>query len=111
MVLVTNNWKTWLIGMAASLIIFAIVFFTVIQPSSDTANQAVKAGLQQSQQALNQAAQLSNTANQAASSGQSGAVSTAAQQTLTKAQKLTACLASAGTDLSKAQACQAKYAQ
>ena len=31
MVLVTGNWRIWLAGMAASLVIFAVVFFTVIQ--------------------------------------------------------------------------------
>jgi hypothetical protein len=55
MVLVTGNWKLWMVGMAASLAIFLVLFFTVIKPSSDTANQAVKSGLQQSQQVLNQA--------------------------------------------------------
>jgi hypothetical protein len=40
--------------MAASLAIFAVPAFTVIKPSSDTANQAVTSGLQQSQQVLNQ---------------------------------------------------------
>jgi ABC-type uncharacterized transport system fused permease/ATPase subunit len=107
MVFVTNSWKMWLAGTAASLVIFAIVFFTVIQPSSNTANNAVKAGLQQSQQALNQAQhQISNAGSQTAAAGSQGA----AQQTVTKAQKLVACLASAGTDVSKVQACQAKYA-
>ncbi len=108
MVLVTGNMKTWLIGMAASLVIFAVVFFTVIQPSSNTANQAIKAGLKQSQQALNQAQQqISNAAQQ--SGAAAGAASTAGQQVLSNAQKLTACLASAGTDLSKMQGCQTKY--
>ena len=46
MVLVTGNWRIWLAGMAASLAIFAVVFFTVIQPSTNTANQALKTGLQ-----------------------------------------------------------------
>ena len=55
MVVVTNNWKLWFAGLGASLVIFAVVFFAVIQPSQNTANQALKTGLQQSQQALNQA--------------------------------------------------------
>jgi len=53
MIVVTNNWRTWLAGTAASLAIFLVVFFTTIQPSMNTANQAVKTGLQQSRQALN----------------------------------------------------------
>ncbi len=55
MVLVTGNWRIALAGLAASLVIFGVLFFTVIQPSQNTANQAIKSGLQQSQQALNQA--------------------------------------------------------
>jgi hypothetical protein len=114
MVLVTNNWRMWAAGMAASLIIFAILFFTVIKPNSDTANQAVKTGLQQSQQVINQAKQqLSNATSQAAgaagSSGASGAVNTAnaqGQQALSTASKLTACVAAAGTDATKLAACQ-----
>jgi hypothetical protein len=52
MIVVTNNWRIWLAGTAASLAIFLVVFFTTIQPSMNTANQAVKTGLEQSQQAL-----------------------------------------------------------
>jgi type II secretory pathway component PulM len=92
----------WLVGMAASLAIFGVVYFTVIKPSSDTANQAIKTGLQQTQQALNQAQQ------QLKSSG-AGATG-AAQQQLSKAQLLTQCVAAAGTDVSKIQVCQSKYA-
>lgn len=103
MVLVTNNWRTWLIGMAASLVIFAVVYFTVIQPSMNTANQALKSGLQQTQQAVNQAQK------QLATSGAStGVAAGQAQQQLSSAAKLTSCLAAAGTDLTKIQACQTK---
>jgi hypothetical protein len=49
MVLVTGNWRLWAIGMVASIAIFLVVFFTVIKPSSDTANQAIKTDMQQSQ--------------------------------------------------------------
>jgi predicted PurR-regulated permease PerM len=115
MVLVTGNWRVALAGLAASLVIFGVLFFTVISPSQNTANQAIKTGLQQSQQALNQAQkQLSNAAGQAGSSASqaSSAAGTAAgtaQQTVNKAAKLAGCLASAGTDVSKVQACQAQY--
>jgi hypothetical protein len=91
-------------GMVASLAIFAVVFFTVIQPSTDTANQALKTGLQQTQQAINQAQKQIGSA-----SGQANAVSGQAQQQLSKAAKLANCVTSAGTDVTKIQACQTKY--
>ncbi len=104
MVLVTNNWRLWLAGFGASLVIFAVVFFTVIQPSQNTANQALKTGLQQSQQALNQAQKQFSSA-----SSQAGAAAPAAQQALSKSAQLTGCLSQAGTDIGKVQACQAKF--
>jgi hypothetical protein len=94
MVLVTGNWRIAMAGLAASLLIFAVLFFTVIKPSENTANQAVKSGLQQSQQALNQA--------QRQASGQ-------AQQQLGQAAKLANCLSQAGINASKIQACQANF--
>ena len=111
MVLVTGNWRAWAIGMAASLAIFAVVFFTVIKPSSDTANQAIKTGLQQSQQAINQGQQALHQAQKqlTTATGQSGQVSSQAQQELGKAAKLTTCLSSAGTDVGKIQLCQSKF--
>jgi hypothetical protein len=105
MVLVTGNWKLWMVGMAASLAIFAVLFFTVIKPSSDTANQAVKSGLQQSQQVLNQAQKQITSAG-----GGDNSVTKPAKQQLSKASKLTSCVAAAGTDPSKVEACQSKYA-
>ena len=90
MVVVTGNWRIALAGLAASLLIFGVLFFAVIQPSQNTANQAVKTGLQQTQQAI------------------AGATSKA-QQTLTKATKLASCLAAAGIDASKVAACQASF--
>ncbi len=112
MVIVTNNWRIWLAGMAASLVIFAVVFFTVIQPSTSTANQAIKTGLQQSEQLIKQSEkQLSSAGAQtSAANGQTATVSKQAQQQLSSASKLTACVAAAGTDPSKIQACQIKYA-
>jgi F0F1-type ATP synthase membrane subunit b/b' len=112
MVIATNNWRIWLAGMAVSLVIFAVVFFTVIQPSANTANQAIKTGLQQSGQLIKQSEnQLSSAAAQtSAASGQPATVSKQAQQQLSNASKLTACVATAGTDPSKLQACQVKYA-
>jgi hypothetical protein len=123
MVVVTGNWRIALAGLAASLLIFGVLFFTVIQPSTNTANQAVKTGLQQSQQALNQAQKQLSTAGSQASSAAGQASSAApqsvqqqvssatgqAQQTLSKAAKLTNCLSQAGLDATKIQACQANF--
>jgi hypothetical protein len=94
MVLVTGNWKLWLAGLASSLIIFLILFFTVIQPSSNTANQAIKTGLQQSQQALNQAQQQVSSA---AASGSAGAkkIDKQAKAKLSATSKLAGCVAAA----------------
>ena len=113
MVVVNTNWRLWMAGMAVSLAIFGVVFFTVIKPSSDTANQAIKSGLQQSQQAIDQAKKQFGTATSQAGSaaGQAGAVATSAQTQLTKASKLTACLSHAGTDVGAVQACQVKFGQ
>lgn len=104
MVLVTTNRRMWLVGTLASLAIFAVIYFTVIRPTTDTANQAVKSGLQQSQQVINQAQKQLGSAAAAA-----GASSSQAQQALGSAQKLTACVASAGTNVSAIETCHAKF--
>lgn len=124
MVVVTGNWRIALAGLAASLLIFGVLFFAVIQPSQNTANQAVKAGLQQGQQALDQAQkQLSNATVPAtpASPATAASPSTAqtqqqiagatskAEQTLNKAARLANCLSQAGVDASKVAACQANF--
>jgi flagellar biosynthesis/type III secretory pathway M-ring protein FliF/YscJ len=96
MVIVTNNWRLWALGLVSSLVIFLIVYFAVIKPSENTANQALRQGLQQTQQAIKQ--------SQKAFAGNKSA-----QQTLSNAQKLTACVAAAGTDPSKLTACQSKF--
>ena len=46
MVLITQSKRMWLIGMAVSLGIFLLLYFTVIKPDSNAANQALKSGLQ-----------------------------------------------------------------
>ena len=120
MVMVTGNWRIALAGLAASLLIFGVLFFAVIQPSQNTANQAIKTGLQQSQQAINQASKALSTAGsqtipsatpQAPAQVQQQVSKAAgqAQQTLNKAAKLANCLSQAGIDTSKVQACQAQY--
>jgi hypothetical protein len=104
MVLVTNNWRLWLLGMTASLLIFAAVFFAVIKPSTDTANQAVKSGLQQTQQALNQAQkQVGSTSAQASSTARQSS------RQIHKAASLVQCLTAAGTNLTAVQACHTKF--
>jgi uncharacterized membrane-anchored protein YhcB (DUF1043 family) len=95
-----NIGKIWLASLAVSVGIFAVVYFTVIKPTTETANEAVKTGLQQSQQALDQSQQQLNN---------SGAATKSANKQLDQAQKLTQCLSEAGTDTSAVQACESKY--
>ena len=116
MVLVTTSWQRWAAGLAVSLVVFLVLYLTVIQPSTNTANQAVKAGVQQTQQAIKQAQQQINSAtgsNKAsAASGhaskQLAAAGAKANKQLTEAGKLAACVAAAGTDTANpaAQRCQ-----
>jgi hypothetical protein len=103
MVIVTNNWRLWALGLVSSLVIFLIVFFAVIKPAQNTANQALHQGLQLTRQGLNQSQQAIKQ-SQKAFGGNS-----AAQKTLSKAQKLTQCVAAAGTDPSKLSACQSRF--
>jgi type II secretory pathway component PulM len=100
---IVGNWRTAIIGSIVSLIIFGVVYFTVIKPNSDTANQAIRTGLQQSQQALNQAK------SSLSQSGVPSSVSKQAQTALSNASKLASCVQAAGTDVSALSACQAKY--
>jgi len=74
-----GGWRYWLAGLAVSVGIFAVLYFTVIKPTTDTANNAIRTSLEQSQRQLNQA------------------------------EKLTGCLQDAGTDVGKVQDCQAKF--
>jgi F0F1-type ATP synthase membrane subunit b/b' len=90
-----GGWKYWLAGLAVSVGIFAVLYFTVIKPTTDTANDAIRTSLDQAQQELNQA--------------QKQAPNGPAKQQLSQAEKLTACLQDAGTDVSKVQECQSKY--
>lgn len=68
-----------------------IVDFAIIKPNQDTANTAVQQGEKQMQQAVNQANKASGGAVPAGVSS------------------LTACIATAGTDTGKLQACQTKF--
>jgi len=90
-----GGWKIWLAGLAVSLGIFAVLYFTVIKPTTDTANDAIKTSLKQSQQQLNEAKE--------------NAPSAQAKQQLSEAERLTACLQEAGIDTSAVQDCQAQF--
>ena len=75
------------------IILFLIVYFTVIRPDQNTANQALNQGLQQVQQSEKQA-------NQQVQS--SGAVPASVKS-------LTACIAAAGTNATELEQCRAKF--
>jgi Tfp pilus assembly protein FimV len=121
MVYITNSGRMWLAGMAVSLAIFGVLFFTVIKPSSDTANQAMKSGMQETQKILDQTGkQLNAVGGQAATAGAAattaGQAGTAAQtaagsaqQAVNKAAKLASCITAAGSDVAQVQACQVRY--
>ena len=91
MTIVVRNPMYRLVGLAISLIIIAVVYFAVIKPSNDTANNAIKAGEQQFQQAVSQANKDSG-----------GAVPKGVKD-------LASCMAAAGSDTGKIQACSAKF--
>ena len=89
--IILGNAKVAAAGLVLTAIIFAVLYFTVIKPTTDTANEAVREGTRQSKQALDEAQRRTG-----------GAVPA-------RAQKLTNCLAAAGASPEKLQACQAKY--
>jgi hypothetical protein len=120
LIVVTNSWKIWLAGLAVSLGIFAIVYFTVIKDANDQAdealqqsNQAIEQGLQQSQQALDQNQQALDQADNGTGTGGGGGGANAgggsANQAIDQAQKLAECIAGAGTDTAAIQQCQAQF--
>jgi flagellar biosynthesis/type III secretory pathway M-ring protein FliF/YscJ len=88
--LVVSNGRWWLVSAAVSLIIFLIVYFTVIRPDNNTANQLLKSGEQQVQQAVKNA----NSSGVKVPAGVSN---------------LANCVAAAGTDTGKLEACQSKF--
>ncbi len=104
MYIVTGSRRLWFVSAGVSLILFLIVYFTVIRPDNNAANQALKSGLQQSQQVLSQAQkQLSSSGASASGAGAQ------AQKQLSQAAKLTACVQAAGTDTGAIATCQSKY--
>jgi hypothetical protein len=81
-----------LISLAVTLGIFLIVYFTVIRPDNNTANNAIKQGNALIQQGEQQAAKAAN---------QSGVP--------VGVKNLTACIAAAGSNTAELQACSAKF--
>ena len=80
------------------------VYFAVIQPANDQADEAIDRGFQQSEQALDQAQQQLDESQ----SGGGGAGGTANEQ-IDQAQLLAQCLAEAGADVDAVQDCQAEF--
>ena len=91
MYVIVSSLKYRLIAAVVSLVIFGVVYFTVIRPDNNAANNAVIQGEKQLQQAVKNA------------NGQSGGAVPAGVV------NLTSCLSAAGTDTSQIQACQAKF--
>jgi 16S rRNA U1498 N3-methylase RsmE len=91
MVVVVRNPLYRLIALGVSVAIVLILYFAVIKPNNDNANNAVRQGEQQLQQAVQNANKQSG-----------GAVPA-------NVTNLTSCIAAAGTDTGKIQACQAKF--
>jgi fructose-1-phosphate kinase PfkB-like protein len=104
MYVITGSRRMWFVSAAISLILFLVVYFTVIKPDNNAAQQALRTGLQQSQQVINQAQKQLK-----ASGASSSAVGSQAQTQLSRAAKLTACVQAAGTDTGKITACQSKF--
>jgi F0F1-type ATP synthase membrane subunit b/b' len=103
-----GNAKVAAAGLALSAAIFLLLYFTVIKPSSDNANTAVKQGEKQAQQLLNNATKQSDAATKKLKSA-GVKVPAAAQAATTRAKKLADCLVTAGADTGKIQNCQAQF--
>ncbi len=86
-----------LIGAGVSLIIFLIVYFTIIRPDNNAAQNALRSSEAQAAQAAQQAQKAVGVSN-----AQAG-------QLLSKAQKLTACIQKAGADPNAIAACDSKF--
>ena len=111
MVIFTNSWKIWLAAAAFSLALFAIIYFAVIQPANDQADEAIDRGFQQADQALEQSQQAldeSQTGSGSGSGSSSGGEGTANEQ-IDEAQLLAQCLSEAGADVDAIQDCQAEF--
>jgi hypothetical protein len=95
MVVMGGGGKWWLLSLLVSVGIFAVLYFTVIKPTTDTANDAIRTSMQQSQQQLERAKKHAPTPS--------------ARHALSQAEKLTACIQGAGTDTSQIADCQARF--
>ena len=95
MVYFTNSPRAIIIAAFCSMAIIAFTYFVIVKPQTDNANKQVD-------KALNQFAP-----NSSAPSTPSGTPSTSDLQD--KAKKIQDCVAKAGTDVSKAQACATQF--
>ncbi len=93
MFIVVRNTRARIVLALIPIILFLIVYFTVIRPDQNTANQVLTQGLQQVQAGEKQANQQVQSDNSAPAS----------------VKNLTACIAAAGTNTTALQQCQAKY--
>jgi hypothetical protein len=93
MLILLRNPLYRMIAFGSSLLVVAILYFAVIKPNDNRAANAAR----RSEQQLNQAVQKAAKSNP-------GAIPA-------RVQNLTACIAAAGTDSSKLQACAAKFKQ
>jgi hypothetical protein len=89
MFVVVRSPKIALISLAVSAGIFLILYFTVIKPDNNAANNAITQSERQTQQVVNQAAKT-------------GGVPAGVTN-------LVNCVAAAGTNTGEIQACQAKF--
>ena len=97
MIIVSSSWKLWLAGLAVSVGIFAVLYFTVIKPTTDNANRALSSSLENANQQLQNAKEEAPNAQ--------------AKKQISEAERLTACLQDAGTDASAIADCQAQFAR
>ena len=89
MFVVVRSPKIALLALAVSAGIFLILYFAVIKPDNNAANNALTQSERQAQQVVNQAAKT-------------GAVPAGVTN-------LVGCIAAAGTNTGQIQACQAKF--
>jgi type II secretory pathway component PulM len=89
--IVVRNPVYRLIALAVSAALVLVIYLAVIQPANNTANTALRQGEKQLQQAVQSANRTSG-----------GAVPVGVTN-------LTNCIAAAGTDTGKIQACQVKF--
>jgi len=90
MFVVVSRPRYWFLGAAVSLIIFLILYFTIIRPDNNAANNAIRSGEQQ----LNQAVQKASASGAQVPAGVTS---------------LTSCLAAAGANTGEIQACTKKF--